>query len=314
MLESYEPLLSEEEPLFETAKTALGSDPRWLMISSDEERGSLFDDWIEYRIKYKFESEEKERAQRRQAFRKVLQNCKWISVDTTWRKAQDRLRDVEDFKVLEKYDQVVVFDEHMKSIEHDHWKKHEGEEADRKQQECRNRTKLRSLLHEHLQKGIIHAKMLWQEYLSTVGSLDVITAVEQNLGGSRPKELFLDVIEEAEIMYERDTPIIDDILAKAPMKIDASSPAVESFSEHIVSNGGESLAKSSIILYIMEKQSVLKQQTEDNFVSSDVKSDKKRERQDDKDPQKGKNSRQNARFKQESTSPEREASVEEGEV
>ena len=40
-----------------------------------------------------------------------------------------------------------------------------------------------------------------QEYLNTVGRNDAIISVEQNLGGSRPKELFLDTVEKAEATY-----------------------------------------------------------------------------------------------------------------
>lgn len=111
-----------------------------------------------------------------------------------------------------------------------------------------------------------------QEYLNTVGRNDAIISVEQNLGGSRPKELFLDTVEKAEATYYQDKPVIEEILNAHPIQISAHGPSEADFVTHIRTsdlNLSKDIAKSSLITFILEaksKHEVEDKRRKDRFV------------------------------------------------
>lgn len=97
-----------------------------------------------------------------------------------------------------------------------------------------------------------------QEYLNTVGKNDVIISVEQNLGGSRPKELFMDTIEKAEAAFYQDKSVIEEILNVHPIQISAHGPSEAEFINHIRRSDSalsKDISTSSLITFILEEKS-----------------------------------------------------------
>lgn len=52
-------------------------------------------------------------------------------------------------------------------------------------------------------EGLVHAGLRWREYLPSISSHPAYLAAERASSGSRPKELFEDVVEEVEEAYEK---------------------------------------------------------------------------------------------------------------
>ena len=68
----------------------------------------------------------------------------------------------------------------------------------RRRKEGQNRIRLREMLRDQLREGVIHGKMAYKEWLEGVGVEmgEAVRRVEGNEGGSRPWEMFMDVVEE----------------------------------------------------------------------------------------------------------------------
>ena len=80
----------------------------------------------------------------------------------------------------------------------------------RRRKEGQNRTRLREMLRDQLREGVIHGKMAYNEWLEGVGGVmgEAVRRVEGNEGGSRPWEMFMDVVEEAEGKGEGEGPLV----------------------------------------------------------------------------------------------------------
>eukprot|EP01025_Chloroclados_australasicus_P047333 TRINITY_DN5283_c0_g1_i7.p1 TRINITY_DN5283_c0_g1~~TRINITY_DN5283_c0_g1_i7.p1 ORF type:complete len:329 (-),score=65.15 TRINITY_DN5283_c0_g1_i7:625-1611(-) len=78
----------------------------------------------------------------------------------------------------------------------------------RRRSDRKNRDTFRQLMRDYKDTGTINAKMRWREVLDILKADEnanyILLAVEKNSGGSRPKEIFEDVLEEMEEIYERD--------------------------------------------------------------------------------------------------------------
>lgn len=259
LLDSCPDLADTSVPKFDDAKRMLSSQQDWNMVSTDEQRYDLFEKWIDRNIERKQEEEEALRQERRKALHDYLEGCSWITLETTWRKAQSMLENVDEYLSLAKFDRIDVFDEFMRKYEEREMSNRDVVEELRIRKERLNRATLRRLFKNHLQQGIIHAKMRWKEFLKQMGSCEEIKSVEMNLTGSRPKDLFMDTIEEAEIMYEKEKPLIESIIRESPIEITDSTPDLESFKSHVVAGqkNNHDIALASIKLYLLEKQSML---------------------------------------------------------
>lgn len=250
-------LTDSSVPNFEDARKHLSDDPVWNTISTDRERYDLFEKWIDRVAERKENEREEIRKKQRQAFLEYLESCTWVTVQTTWKDAESKLENVEEFTRLSKYDRINIFDEFMKKVEERDSSSRSIQEEIRKRKESQCRIAMRRLLREHFDAAIIHAKLCWKEYIAIVGENEVIKGVEHNLTGSRPRDLFMDIIEEAEIIYQNDKPIIEECLRDS--HIDITTVDFEQFKNHIMTckGYGKITALSSIKLFQLEEQSKL---------------------------------------------------------
>ena len=258
MFDSCSLLKSTPVPKFEDAIQNLSSHPVWLMVSSDKERHELFEKWIDWNEEKIQTEKEEERQKQRRAFTEYLEGCPWISITTTWRVARDKLHGVKEFEILEKFDGLDIFDQYMKKVEERNSASKAIQEEIRLRKESQNRIFLRKLFKEHFDAGLIHARMCWREYLANIGERDEIKSVENNLTGSRPKDLYLDLVEEAERLYERDKPLIEACLRKgASIKVHQDSATYQELRDLVMNceEGSDIAAESSIKLYLLEVQS-----------------------------------------------------------
>lgn len=82
-------------------------------------------------------------------------------------------------------------------------------------QERKNRDLFRQLLQKHRDEGIISVRMRWKDYASHVEDTEEYQAVVKNSSGSRPRELFEDLIIEMEEEYDKARTLIKEALKEA---------------------------------------------------------------------------------------------------
>lgn len=208
---------------FTKARDLLELDTRWQAIDSVKEREELFEDWVSEREKAAREAKKAEKKKKRAAFRQLLESSRFVKVETSWRKAQDRLSGEEEYDALDKLDRLEVFQEYIRDLEKREREEREKQRELRKRQERKNRDAFKELLAHHRKEGVINAKTRWKEYQPIVRKEAAYEAVEKNLSGSRPKELFQDILEEMEEAYDKNKSVMKDVLRSKDIQVTVSS-------------------------------------------------------------------------------------------
>ncbi|KAK9828976.1 hypothetical protein WJX72_003175 [[Myrmecia] bisecta] len=200
---------------FSKARDLLAADPRWKAVADDKERSELFDTHMKERERREREENKARRKQKVAAFRDLLERTPAIKVDTPWRKAQAKLEGEAEYDDLDKIERLEAFQDYIRELERVEKEKKEKAKEERRRKERKTRDRFKDLLKRHRQEGIITAKTRWKEYFKVVKGEEALAAVERNSSGSRPKELFEDLLEEVEAAYDTARPALKD-LAKQP--------------------------------------------------------------------------------------------------
>jgi len=86
--------------------------------------------------------------------------------------------------------------------------------------EGQNRETFKMLLQRHVHEGLIMAKMCWREYLPAINQLDAYKKLSLNTSGSRPKDLFNDVVEELEILLAKNCETVARVIQMTKSDLD----------------------------------------------------------------------------------------------
>lgn len=251
LLDGCQELKAASRPKFSKARDLLELEARWQDVDSAKEREELFEDWLDEKEKQEKEAKKTETKRRRGAFRELLERSKFVKFDTPWRKAQDRLAGEEDYDSLDKVDRLEVFEEYIRELERQEREEREKEKEERKRQERLNRDAFRALLAKHRAEGIINAATRWREYLPVVKEEASYEAVERNTSGSRPKELFQDILEEMEAEFAKQRDLVRAAVKERGIEVGVDS-TLESFKAALAEGdqaGLEGVAEASIKLY-----------------------------------------------------------------
>jgi pre-mRNA-processing factor 40 len=201
---------------FKIATELLSLEPQWSVVGKPR---ALFDEWVEEKMEEEKEKKRIENRKRCENFARYLKTLDWINVKTSWREAEQRLTGVFEFEALQEdlVGRLEVWQDHMAEVEEMERKEREVYAIEQRRQERLNREEFkRKVLSLHRERGLLHHKMRWREYYSMISGEPALRAVEDNLRGSRPKELFMDVIEELEHEAEEAVGIVDQKLAGLP--------------------------------------------------------------------------------------------------
>ncbi|KAK6939748.1 WW domain [Dillenia turbinata] len=170
-------------------------------------------------------------------YRKFLESCDFIKVNTPWRKIQDRLEDDERCLRLEKIDRLEIFQEYIRDLEKEEEEQKKIQKEQLRRAERKNRDAFRKLMEEHVSFGILTAKTRWRDYCMKVKELPPYLAVASNTSGSTPKDLFEDVAEELEKKYHEDRTRIKDAMKTGKVTI-LSTWKIEDFKASILEDVG----------------------------------------------------------------------------
>ncbi|GKV20029.1 hypothetical protein SLEP1_g30209 [Rubroshorea leprosula] len=186
------------------AQSLFENDERFTAVERPRDREDLYKTYI-----VELERKEKEKAaeeHRRYVadYRKFLESCDFIKVNSQWRKVQDRLEDDERCSRLEKIDRLLVYQDYIHDLEKEEEEKKKIQKEQLRRAERKNRDAFRQLMDELVADGTLTAKTHWLDYCLKVKNLPQYLAVASNISGSTPKDLFEDVAEELEKQYHED--------------------------------------------------------------------------------------------------------------
>ncbi|KAL2317863.1 hypothetical protein Fmac_031739 [Flemingia macrophylla] len=187
------------------AMSMFENDDRFNAVERPRDREDLFESYMVELERKEKENAAEEHRRNIAEYRKFLESCDYVKVNSHWRKIQDRLEDDDRYLRLEKIDRLLVFQDRIRRGER------------------KNRDAFRKLLEEHVAAGILTAKTQWREYCLKVRDLPQYQAVASNTSGSTPKDLFEDVAEELEKQYHEDKTLIKDAVKSGKIIVVATS-------------------------------------------------------------------------------------------
>ncbi|XP_057425480.1 pre-mRNA-processing protein 40A isoform X2 [Lotus japonicus] len=199
------------------------NDERFNAVERPRDREDLFESYL-----VELERKEKEKAaeeQRRNIaeYRKFLESCDYVKVNSQWRKIQDRLEDDDRYLRLEKLDRLLVYQDYIRDLEKEEEEQKRIHKDRVRRGERKNRDAFRKLLEEHVAAGVLTGRTQWREYCLKVRDLPQYQAVASNTSGSTPKDLFEDVAEDLEKQYHEDKILIKDIIKSGKVTVVTTS-------------------------------------------------------------------------------------------
>ncbi|KAM1527173.1 hypothetical protein ACFXTI_016372 [Malus domestica] len=240
--EEFTKMLEESKELtsatrWSKAVSMFENDERFKAVERGRDREDLYESYI-----VELERKEKEKAaedhkQNIVEYRKYLESCDFIKVNSQWRKVQDRLEDDERCLRLEKLARLLIFQDYIRDLEKVEEEQKKLQKEQLRRVERKNRDEFRKLMEEHVADGTLTAKTLWRDYCMKVKDLPPYEAVALNTSGSTPKELFDDVFEELEKQYHDDKARIKDAMKSGKVTM-ASTLAFEEFKVPILEDIG----------------------------------------------------------------------------
>ncbi|KAL5706672.1 hypothetical protein ACHQM5_024810 [Ranunculus cassubicifolius] len=194
------------------AVTMFEDDERFKAVDRLRDREDLYENYlVELEKKERIKAQE-EHTQNLMEYRHFLESCKYIKVDSLWRKVQDQLEDDERCSRLEKIDRLEVFQDYIRDLEKEEEEQKKLLKEKLRRTERKNRDDFRKLMEEDVGAGVLTAKTQWRDYCIKVKETEAYMAVARNTSGSTPKDLFEDVVEELETQYHEDKNLIKDAI------------------------------------------------------------------------------------------------------
>ncbi|CAB4266162.1 unnamed protein product [Prunus armeniaca] len=240
--EEFSKMLEESKELtsatrWSKAVSMFENDERFKAVERARDREDLYESYIVELERKEKEKAAEEHKQNIAEYRKFLESCDFIKVNSQWRKVQDRLEDDERCLRLEKLDRLLIFQDYIRDLEKEEEEQKKIQKEQLRRVERKNRDEFRKLMEEHVADGTLTAKTYWRDYCMKVKDLSSYEAVASNTSGSTPKELFEDVAEELEKQYHEDKARIKDAMKLGKVTL-ASTLAFEEFKVAILEDIG----------------------------------------------------------------------------
>ncbi|CEG01707.1 Pre-mRNA-processing protein PRP40 [Ostreococcus tauri] len=190
---------------------ALRDDPRWRAITDARERADIFEDFTrDLRIR---EQRERERSKtnRAQSFKECLLEA-GATAESLWRKIRGVVQHDERYTSCEPVERLEVFEKLLRELQVKEEAKVEAERAATARSERKRREAFVELLNEAKSDGVIEPRMPWKSFVPRIENDQRYTNACENIDGSRPRELYEDVIDEIEDEIDQKLDDFEDLL------------------------------------------------------------------------------------------------------
>ncbi|KAF6257845.1 hypothetical protein COO60DRAFT_1701643 [Scenedesmus sp. NREL 46B-D3] len=191
-------------------------------VESEALRRELFKDHMEALKRRRVEAEKRKQEGAVAAFKELLQRSA-LKPSSSWRKVAAKLQDEEAYEALDRLTRLEVFQAHIRQLEEEERQAKEREKEALRRKERKNRDAFRVLLTRQRDAGSITVHSRWKAYAPLIEDSQEYQAVKKNASGSRPKELFEDIILELEEEWEKARPLLKEALRAAGWTATAES-------------------------------------------------------------------------------------------
>ncbi|KAF9192850.1 PRP40 pre-mRNA processing factor 40 [Haplosporangium sp. Z 767] len=202
---------------YTTISRLFADEPAFKAIEDDRLRFSIFDNYVGDLIRKEKEEARQRRKDGMAALASLLQSMDEITLMTRWTEARElfqartEFKESEAIRILNKIDQLTVYEDHIKHLEREYDQKRARERILRKRAERKRREAFKEVLSEQRSKGHLNAKTCWMQIHPLIKDdpryLDIL-----GQPGSTAMELFWDVVEELDERLYQDRKMIQDVL------------------------------------------------------------------------------------------------------
>lgn len=208
------------EEVFATNKT-------WTAVP-EQDRRDIFDDCIFNLSKREKEESRVMKKRNMKVLGELLESMASITYQTTWSEAQVMLLENASFKNdvnllgMDKEDALIVFEEHIRTLEKEEEEEKEREKKRLKRQHRKNRDAFLTLLDSLHEEGKLTSMSLWVE-LYPVISADLRFSAMLGQSGSTPLDLFKFYVEDLKARFHDEKKIIREILKEKQFQVQANT-------------------------------------------------------------------------------------------
>nr|CAG4647045.1 EOG090X064W [Megafenestra aurita]SVE92388.1 EOG090X064W [Megafenestra aurita] len=194
----------------------------------EAERRDIYEDAIFHLSKREKEEEKALRKRNMKNLTRVLDSITDITYRTAWTEAQQLLLDNPTFSedndllAMDKEDALVVFEQHIRELEHEEEEERERGKRRVKRLQRKNRDSFLNLLDELHENGKLTSMSLWVE-LYPIISTDLRFSAMLGQPGSNPLDLFKFYIEDLKSRFHDEKKIIKEILKQKSFDIDVKT-------------------------------------------------------------------------------------------
>ncbi|XP_055918843.1 pre-mRNA-processing factor 40 homolog A [Eupeodes corollae] len=199
----------------------------WTVVP-EQDRRDIFDDCIFNLSKREKEESRVMKKRNMKVLGELLESMASITYQTTWSEAQVMLLENASFKNdvnllgMDKEDALIVFEEHIRSLEKEEEEEKEREKKRIKRQQRKNRDSFLTLLDSLHEEGKLTSMSLWVE-LYPVISADLRFSAMLGQSGSTPLDLFKFYVEDLKARFHDEKKIIREILKEKQFQVKANT-------------------------------------------------------------------------------------------
>lgn len=204
-----------------------GKDDVWKSVP-EQDRRDIFDDCIFALSKREKEEARVLKKRNMKVLRELLESMTSIQFDTTWAEAQVLLLENSQFKNdvdllgMDKEDALIVFEEHIRTLELEELEEKEREKKRQKRLNRKNRDSFLALLDNLHDEGKLTSMSLWVE-LYPIISADSRFSAMLGQSGSTPLDLFKFYVENLKARFHDEKKIIKEILKEKNFQVQANT-------------------------------------------------------------------------------------------
>lgn len=203
----------------------------------ERDRRDIYEDIVV--ILEKREKEEAKNLRKRniKVLKDILESMSKVTYKTRWSEAQKLLfkdphftQDM-DLQNMDKEDALIVFEEHIRSLEKEHLEDLQKRKKWTKRQERKNRDLFLCLLDELHDQGKLNSTSLWVDLYSTISTDERFNALLLQ-EGSTPLDLFKFYVDDLKARFHEDKKIIKEIVKEKNFQVELKT-TLEEFTDFL---------------------------------------------------------------------------------